>query len=185
MGLYLVASGDARHGGAIPGSRESHKAGCGHTWWQGFEQGREHIWWQGVLQGRDGVEPGGRASCRAGVGPGSIWVLLSSGCSTTSSPKSPRGAASSAAALPGADASVVFLVTATHVILCQADTASKAFLTSRLQVTLFGKEKKRKDYAFRRQFNEKPRIIPGCPGHTVWLSLLGCAQALHIWRQLQ
>ena len=25
------------------------------------------------------------------------------------------------------------------------------------------KEKKRKDYAFRRQFNEKPSIIPGCP----------------------
>ena len=24
--------------------------------------------------------------------------------------------------------------------------------------------KKRKDYAFRRQFNEKPRITPGCPG---------------------
>ena len=26
------------------------------------------------------------------------------------------------------------------------------------------KEKKGKDYAFRRQFNEKPSIIPGCPG---------------------
>jgi len=25
------------------------------------------------------------------------------------------------------------------------------------------KKKKRKDYAFRRQFNEKPSIIPGCP----------------------
>ena len=25
-------------------------------------------------------------------------------------------------------------------------------------------EKKRKDYAFRRQFNEKPSIMPGCPG---------------------
>ena len=25
------------------------------------------------------------------------------------------------------------------------------------------KEKTRKDYAFRRQFNEKPSIIPGCP----------------------
>ncbi len=25
-------------------------------------------------------------------------------------------------------------------------------------------EKKRKDYAFRRQFSEKPSIIPGCPG---------------------
>ena len=25
-------------------------------------------------------------------------------------------------------------------------------------------EKKRKDYAFRHQFNEKPSIIPGCPG---------------------
>ena len=27
-------------------------------------------------------------------------------------------------------------------------------------------EKKRKDYAFRRQFNEKPSMIPGCPGQT-------------------
>jgi len=26
------------------------------------------------------------------------------------------------------------------------------------------KEKKRKDYAFWRQFDEKPSIIPGCPG---------------------
>ena len=26
------------------------------------------------------------------------------------------------------------------------------------------KTKKRKDYAFRRQFDEKPSIIPGCPG---------------------
>ena len=25
-------------------------------------------------------------------------------------------------------------------------------------------EHKRKDYAFRRQFNEKPSSIPGCPG---------------------
>ena len=30
--------------------------------------------------------------------------------------------------------------------------------------TTLEKEKKRKDYAFRRQFNEKPSIIPGCPG---------------------
>jgi len=26
------------------------------------------------------------------------------------------------------------------------------------------KERKRKDYAFWRQFNENPSIIPGCPG---------------------
>ncbi len=44
----------------------------------------------------------------------------------TSSPKSPKGAASSAAALPGADASVMFLVTATHDTLGQADNDSKA-----------------------------------------------------------
>ena len=25
-------------------------------------------------------------------------------------------------------------------------------------------EKKKKDYAFRRQVNEKPGVIPGCPG---------------------
>jgi len=31
----------------------------------------------------------------------------------------------------------------------------------------YWKEKKRKDYAFWRQFNQKPSIIPGCPGsHT-------------------
>jgi len=29
------------------------------------------------------------------------------------------------------------------------------------------KEKKRKDYTFRRQFNEKPSIVPGCPGAQV------------------
>ena len=28
------------------------------------------------------------------------------------------------------------------------------------------KEKKRKDYTFRRQFNEKPSIIPGCLGRS-------------------
>ena len=36
--------------------------------------------------------------------------------------------------------------------------------------------KKRKDYAFRRQFNEKPSIIPGCPGsgiHTLHFLSLG------------
>ncbi len=30
---------------------------------------------------------------------------------------------------------------------------------------------KRKDYAFRRQFNEKPSIIPGCPGIKRYLIL--------------
>ena len=37
------------------------------------------------------------------------------------------------------------------------------------------KEKKRKDYAFRRQYNEKPSIIPGCPGigySVLWRCLL-------------
>ena len=33
-------------------------------------------------------------------------------------------------------------------------------------------EKKRKDYAFRRQFSEKPSIIPGCPGPQLLLQLL-------------
>ncbi len=32
-------------------------------------------------------------------------------------------------------------------------------------------EKKRKDYAFWRQFNEKPSIIPGYPGATVVVAL--------------
>ena len=31
------------------------------------------------------------------------------------------------------------------------------------------KEKKRKDYTFRRQFNEKPSIIPGCPDHRLYI----------------
>jgi len=30
-------------------------------------------------------------------------------------------------------------------------------------------EKKRKDYTFRRQLNEKPSIIPGCPGVSSYL----------------
>jgi len=33
-----------------------------------------------------------------------------------------------------------------------------------LSITLIQKEKKRKDYTFRRQFNEKPSITPGCSG---------------------
>ncbi len=36
--------------------------------------------------------------------------------------------------------------------------------TSRNMMASSRKEEKRKDYAFRRQFNEKPRIILGCPG---------------------
>ncbi len=46
------------------------------------------------------------------------------------------------------------------------------FLMSHYQINsmvspIVRKEKKRKDYAFRRQFNEKPSIIPGCPGPIV------------------
>ena len=33
------------------------------------------------------------------------------------------------------------------------------------------KEKKRRDYAFWRQFNEKPSIIPGCPGSAACICL--------------
>ena len=39
-------------------------------------------------------------------------------------------------------------------------------------------EKNRKDYACRRQFNEKPSIIPGCPGavcHTFMTDVQRCA----------
>jgi len=36
--------------------------------------------------------------------------------------------------------------------------------TSRNMMASSRKEKKRKDYAFQRQFNEKPIIILGCPG---------------------
>jgi len=47
------------------------------------------------------------------------------------------------------------------------------------------KEKKRKDYAFRRQFNEKPSIIPGCPEGACKLSS-GCwLDAVHIQCQAQ
>jgi len=35
-----------------------------------------------------------------------------------------------------------------------------------LQQSFFRQEKKRKDYTFWRQFNEKPSIMPGCPGRT-------------------
>jgi hypothetical protein len=34
------------------------------------------------------------------------------------------------------------------------------------------KKKKRKDYTFWRQFNEKPRTIPACPGNMPNLSYL-------------
>ncbi len=37
------------------------------------------------------------------------------------------------------------------------------------------KEKKRKDYTFRRQFDEKPSIIPGCPGLQVTI-FVACFQ---------
>ncbi len=34
-------------------------------------------------------------------------------------------------------------------------------------------EKKRKDYGFQRQFNEKPSIVLGCPAHTTYLWVAG------------
>ena len=57
------------------------------------------------------------------------------------------------------------------------------------------KEKKEKDYAFRRQFNEKPSIIPGCPDglqrpHHVRTPQLVASSAVHVhattaWADLQ
>ena len=41
------------------------------------------------------------------------------------------------------------------------------------------KEEKRKDYAFRRQFNEKPSIIPGCPGQTAVLCTVRAADDVY------
>ncbi len=38
--------------------------------------------------------------------------------------------------------------------------------------SLYRKEKKRKDYAFRRQFDEKPSSIPGCPGPSLHICIL-------------
>ena len=40
------------------------------------------------------------------------------------------------------------------------------------------KEKKRKDYACRRQFDEKPSIIPGCPNGMVAVLVLLAAPPL-------
>jgi len=37
-------------------------------------------------------------------------------------------------------------------------------LLSFIYVPYSSQEKKRKDYAFQRRFDEKPSIIPGCPG---------------------
>jgi len=37
-------------------------------------------------------------------------------------------------------------------------------LTAAAAAAAAEKKRKRKDYTFRRQFNEKPSIIPGCPG---------------------
>ncbi len=34
----------------------------------------------------------------------------------------------------------------------------------RVTIVVVSRKDKRKDYTFRRQFNEKPSIIPGCPG---------------------
>ena len=45
-------------------------------------------------------------------------------------------------------------------------------------------EKKRKDYAFRRQFNEKPSIIPGCPGLSFCKWVLRTLQVLELWYRL-
>ena len=36
------------------------------------------------------------------------------------------------------------------------------------------KEKKRKDYTFWHQFDEKPSIIPGCPGAMIVTFVAGC-----------
>ncbi len=47
--------------------------------------------------------------------------------------------------------------------VCQSILQTGGLTDSRVLCTLRGIEKKRKDYTFRRQFNEKPSIIPGCP----------------------
>ncbi len=46
-----------------------------------------------------------------------------------------------------------------------------------LELNSLRKEKKKKDYAFWRQFNEKPSSIPGCPGlNSLTHCMLGCSQ---------
>ena len=50
---------------------------------------------------------------------------------------------------------------------CQQNACSHGCNAHRLHARVFTcilSEKKRKDYALRRQFNEKPNIILGCPG---------------------
>ena len=50
------------------------------------------------------------------------------------------------------------------------------------QITML--EKKRKDYAFRRQFNEKPSIITGCPENHHATRALQHTNKVQIWRPL-
>ena len=40
---------------------------------------------------------------------------------------------------------------------------------------------KRKNYAFRHEFNEKPSIIPGCPGDAGELHLQSLHQSCSMW----
>ena len=44
----------------------------------------------------------------------------------------------------------------------------------RVRTPILQKEKKRKDYAFQRQFNEKPSVIQGCPGPVLRVYFLCC-----------
>ena len=57
----------------------------------------------------------------------------------------------------------------------RADLHSSHFGTAFSNASCIGK--KRNDYAFRRQINEKPSIIPGCPGHHALLYLSGHSSA--------
>ena len=41
-------------------------------------------------------------------------------------------------------------------------------LFSRMMYAMMNEKKRKQDYAFWRQFNEKPSIIPGCPGNEEW-----------------
>ena len=48
-------------------------------------------------------------------------------------------------------------------------------------LTALEKKRKRKDYAFLRQFNEKPSIIPGCPALENLLRMIAVSWRLHIF----
>ena len=57
----------------------------------------------------------------------------------------------------------VEILQATQIFACITATAISETGMATMQAE-HGKTMKRKNYTFRRQFNDKPSIVPGCPG---------------------